>query len=53
MIHKFCRLWHSKQKLTKCLVYTSLFLGFLLLQGTFEKLNYFLAMMHLTEKCLK
>ena len=52
MTHKFCRLWHINQSLTKCLVYARLLLGFLLLEGTFEKSNYleFLAMMCLTEQ---
>lgn len=51
MTHKFCRLWHNNQSLTKCLVYVRLLLGFNLLEGTFEKSNYleFLAMMRLTE----
>lgn len=55
MTHKFYRLWHNNEVLTKCLEYTGLFLGFLLLGGIFEKLNYLklLAMMYLTEKYLE
>lgn len=51
MTHKFCRLWHMNRSLTKCLVYARLLLGFLLLEGTFEKSSYleFLAILRLTE----